>query len=152
VCPIPAFSAVGTRSTRRKWFPFIPPLTYDFLKILDPWNPFRVGCSQTFIIRDNNLTIEAGRRDLEAHIDRALEQAVERLAGRGFSEDREIHLMVSEIATHERRHWHYDRKGNAGGGRRVHPLDGHDEAGRGQHVKKRENGTTLREAAYPPVQ
>ena len=27
VCPLPAFSAAGTRSTRRKWFPFIPPLT-----------------------------------------------------------------------------------------------------------------------------
>jgi len=24
---VPAFSSIGTRSTRRKWFPFIPPLT-----------------------------------------------------------------------------------------------------------------------------
>jgi len=29
VCPVPAFSPIGTRSTRRKWFPFIPPLTRE---------------------------------------------------------------------------------------------------------------------------
>ena len=45
-------------------------VVYDFLKILDPRNPFRVGFSQTFILRDNNLTLGAGRQDLEAHIGR----------------------------------------------------------------------------------
>jgi hypothetical protein len=54
----------------------------------------------------------AGRRELESHIGWALVQAVNRIVGRGLAEDRKIDLIVSEIATHERRHWHSNRKGN----------------------------------------
>jgi hypothetical protein len=88
-------------------------VTYDFLKILDSRNPFRAGFSHTLVLRDNNLTRGASRQDLEEHINRARRQAVERLGEIGCAANRDVHLIVSEIATHERRHWHYDLGCNA---------------------------------------
>jgi hypothetical protein len=88
-------------------------VVYDFVKVLDARNPFRVVLSQTFVLRDNNLALQAGRKDLEEHMRRALGQAVDRLAAHGCAQDREVHLLISEIATHERRHWHYDQASSA---------------------------------------
>jgi hypothetical protein len=92
VCPVPAFSAIGTRSTRRKWFPFIPPLTnssgksnfFDALRVLqaigyglrvdeifngkpksgnsDVWEPIRGGSANAGLLK-----WDPGRQALVRH-------------------------------------------------------------------------------------
>ena len=78
--------------------------TYDFVKMLDARNPFTVGFSHTLILRDKNLS----REHLENRINSALQEAIRRLDGIGCADTRDVHLAVSEVATHDRRHWHYD--------------------------------------------
>lgn len=83
-------------------------VVYDFLKLLDPRTPFTAAFSQNIITRDNNLATRASRQDLEDHMNRALQEASNRLKPFGTATNRQLHFTVSEIATHERRHWHYD--------------------------------------------
>ena len=84
-------------------------VVYDFLKLIDRRNPIKVVFSHNIIIRENNLTMFARRQDLEDHINRALAEAIHRLDSIGYAVTRDVRLTVSEIATHERRHWHYDQ-------------------------------------------
>ena len=83
-------------------------VVYDFLKLLDPRNPFTDAFSHNIIIRECNLATGYRRDNLEAHFHRAFEEAIHRLDDLGTAEHRAVHFLVSEIATHERRHWHYD--------------------------------------------
>jgi hypothetical protein len=83
-------------------------VTYDFLKLIDRRNPFKVAFSHNLIIRENNLARGTSRQDLEDHINAALQEAIGRLKPIGCAETRDLRFMVSEIATHERAHWHYD--------------------------------------------
>lgn len=83
-------------------------VVYDFLKVLDPRTPFTTTFSHNFIIRANNLAGGYRRDNLERHITGALEEAVHRLDTLGIAAHRDVYLIISEIAMHERRHWHHD--------------------------------------------
>lgn len=83
-------------------------IVYDFLKLIDRRNPFKAAFSHNLIIRPNNLSTGSSWQDLEDHINGALRQAIDRLEGIGCADKRDVRLIVSEIASHERRHWHYD--------------------------------------------
>jgi hypothetical protein len=82
-------------------------IVYDFLKLIDPRNPFKVAFSHNLIVRDNRLSRGAGLQDLEEHINDALYHAIHRLDGVWCTEERDVRFVVSEIAGDGRRHWHY---------------------------------------------
>ena len=83
-------------------------VVYDFLKVLDPRTPFTTTFSHNLIIRENNLATGYRRDNLERHITGALDEAVHRLDTLGIAPHRDVYLIVSEIATNDRRHWHHD--------------------------------------------
>jgi hypothetical protein len=83
-------------------------VVYDFLKLLDPRNPFTAAFSHNLIIRERHLATGYRRDNLESHMNNALHEAVHRLDNLGIAINRDTQLIVSEVATHERRHWHYD--------------------------------------------
>jgi hypothetical protein len=86
-------------------------VTYDFVKLLDRRNPFRVGFAHVVILRDKNLATDGGRDHLEERMQAALVDAKRRLDIIGWDNKRDLRLIISEIATHERRHWTYDSAG-----------------------------------------
>lgn len=80
---------------------------YDFLKLIDCRNPFKVAFSHNLIIRDNRLSRGAGLHDLDEHINDALDHAIHRLDGVWCGRTRDLRFTVSEIACDGRRHWYY---------------------------------------------
>jgi len=85
-------------------------IVYDFLKLLDGKNPFTTSISFNMIFRQIRLVKGGDLRDLEEHMNDAIEEAYKRLGNGGFDDSREIHLIVTEIdKDNNRRHWHYDK-------------------------------------------
>jgi hypothetical protein len=82
---------------------------FDWLKLLDKANPFRVGISFNVIVRPNKLPQGGRLARLEARMNGAFDEAVARL--NQYAElcapTREFHCIIAEIdAQDARRHWH----------------------------------------------
>jgi hypothetical protein len=81
-------------------------MTYDFLKLLDRRNPFKMAISLNLILREHGLTHGAGLTDLENHMNSALQQATLRLKEQTCVERRKLLFVITEIAEdNTRRHW-----------------------------------------------
>ena len=82
---------------------------FDWLKLLDKANPFRVGISFNVIVRPNKLAQGGRLTRLEARMNGAFDEAVARLNQYAELCDstREFHCIIAEIdAQGARRHWH----------------------------------------------
>jgi len=88
-------------------------IVYDFLKLLDKKNPFKVSISLNIIFRHGQLVNGEYLTDLEKHIDDAFRKAVERLSEEEYDDSKELYLIIAEIdKDSNRRHWHYDKTNN----------------------------------------
>lgn len=56
-------------------------VAYDFIKLIDPRNPFHVCFSHNLIVRNNRLASGGRLANLEARIEDALYEAIHRLDG-----------------------------------------------------------------------
>ncbi len=85
-------------------------IVFDFLKLLDKKNPFKMSISYKMIIRESELVKGGALKDLEKHMDEAYQDAVNRLNNNGCDDSREVYLIVTEIdKNNSRRHWYYDK-------------------------------------------
>lgn len=85
-------------------------IVYDFLKLLDSQNPFKVSISFNIIFRERELVKGGYLEDLEAHMNKAYNEAVLRLNNNVCDVSRELYFIVTEIdKNNNRRHWYYDR-------------------------------------------
>lgn len=85
-------------------------IVYDFLKLLDIKNPFKLSISFNIISRERELVKGGYLRDLEKHMNDAYREAVIRLNNDICVDSRELYLIVTEIdKNNNKRHWHYDR-------------------------------------------
>lgn len=88
-------------------------IVYDFLKLLDKMNPFKVSISLNVIFREKRLVREGHLRNLVKHMNEAYKKAVRRLSTNICDDSRELYFIVTEIdKDNNRRHWHYVRKSN----------------------------------------
>jgi hypothetical protein len=85
-------------------------VVFDFLKVMDGKNPFKVGVSGNVILRKGGLSSGKWLERLEERVVGAYEEAVHRLGADVCAGSRELYLLVSEIGRDsERRHWHLER-------------------------------------------
>lgn len=85
-------------------------IVYDFLKLLDRKNPFKVSISFNIIFRERRLVKGRHLSDLEESMNRAYRETVSRLDNNMCDDSRELYLIVTEIDKDDnRRHWHCDR-------------------------------------------
>jgi len=85
-------------------------IVYDFLKLLDCNNPFKVSISFNIIFRKGKLPRGGRLANFEEHMNNAYREAIRRLNNDICDDSREIYFIVTEIDnTNERRHWHYDK-------------------------------------------
>ena len=87
-------------------------LVYDFLKLLDKKNPFKVSISLNIIFRQKRLVSEGHLSNLEERMNEAYREAIRRLNGDKCDDSRELYLIVTEIDRYNNRHWYYDKKSN----------------------------------------
>jgi hypothetical protein len=81
-------------------------MVYDFLKLLDGKNPFKMAISLNINFRRYSLVRGAGLTDLESHMNRALDEAVHRLKNGICIDERKLLFTITEIAKNNtRRHW-----------------------------------------------
>lgn len=86
-------------------------IVYDFLKLLDKKNPFKVSISFNVIFRKRKLVEDGYLRDLENHINAAYIEAINRLKYDVCDDSREKYFIVTEIdKDNQRQHWYYDRR------------------------------------------
>lgn len=86
-------------------------IVYDFLKLLDMKNPFKMSISFNIIFRQERLVEGKHLKNLERHMDEAFREAVKRLKGKVCGKSRELYFIVTEIdKANKRRHWHYARE------------------------------------------
>lgn len=81
---------------------------YDFVKLLDNRNPFKVGLSYTAVIRESEISTGGRLEAFTNAINQALLQAYGRLRSEYVS-DRQILFIISELGTGSNRHWHFDK-------------------------------------------
>lgn len=85
-------------------------IVYDFLKLLDKKNPFKVSISYNVIFRKDKLVKGGHLRDLKNHINAAYIEAINRLKYDICDDSREKYFIVTEIdKDNNRRHWYYNR-------------------------------------------
>lgn len=85
-------------------------IVYDFLKLLDPKNPFKTAISFNVILRHGRLVRGESLKNLEKHMNGAFSEAVERLKIKSIDFPRELYFVITEIAKdNSRRHWHCDQ-------------------------------------------
>lgn len=85
-------------------------IIYDFLKLLDPENPFKTAISLNVILRHGRLVRGESLRNLEKQMNSAFPEATERLKIKSIDVTRELYFVITEIAKdNSRRHWHYDQ-------------------------------------------
>lgn len=85
-------------------------IIYDFLKLLDPKNPFKTAISFNMILRNGRLVRGESLRNLEEHMNRAFSEAAERLRIKSIDISRELYFLITEIAKdNSRQHWHWDQ-------------------------------------------
>jgi len=88
-------------------------VVFDFLKLLDPANPFESVFSFNLILRDKGVATGGHKTNLEQSINDAYSEAHNRLNG-GASPSRQVFFIVAEIdPANERHFWHY--RGASGG-------------------------------------
>ena len=81
-------------------------IIYDFLKLLDRKNPFKMAISLNIIFRKHKLVRGARLTDLENHMNRALHEAIQRLKKGLCEDDRKLLFIITEIAKdNTRKHW-----------------------------------------------
>lgn len=81
-------------------------MVYDFLKLLDGKNPFKMAISLNIIFRKDGLVRGARLADLESHMNGALNEAVHRLKNGICIDGRKLLFIITEIARdNTRRHW-----------------------------------------------
>ena len=88
-------------------------IVYDFVKLLDKKNPFKVSISFNIIFRQRRLAKGEDLGNLENHMNDAFKEAVNRLKNEVCDDSREIYFIITEIdKCNNRRHWHYDTTSN----------------------------------------
>ncbi len=86
-------------------------IIFDFLKILDSKNPFKIGISYNLILRENGVVQKGNLEKLERKMNESIEIAKKRLRGDVSDKSREIYLMITELDKYNnRRNWVFDRK------------------------------------------
>jgi hypothetical protein len=84
-------------------------ITYDFLKLLDKRNPFKISISFNVIFRHLRLVKDRSLRNLEERMNEAFRDAVKRLKS-SIDTSREIYFLIAEVdETDNRRFWHYNK-------------------------------------------
>jgi len=85
-------------------------VVFDFLKLLDKKNPFKVGISLNIIFREKSLVKGGFLIDLENHINEAYCEAIRRLNSYICEDSRELYFFVTEIDNkNNRRHWYFEK-------------------------------------------
>lgn len=85
-------------------------IVYDFLKLMDRKNSFKMAISYNVIFREKNLVKGGYLEKLKERMNNAVREAVNRLNNNAYDNSRELYFIVTEIdKDNNRRHWHYDR-------------------------------------------
>jgi len=85
-------------------------IVYDFVKLLDKKNPFKIAISFNMIFRKNGLVRGKYLTDFEEHMNEALGEARGRLSER-WDKSKEAYLIIAEVDNNDRRRfWSYDRE------------------------------------------
>lgn len=88
-------------------------IIFDFLKLLDKKNPFKLSISFNIIFRKRELVKGSYLRNLEKHMNDAYREAVIRLNNDICDDSRQFYFIVTEIdKNNNKRHWHYDITNN----------------------------------------
>ncbi len=82
-------------------------VVYDFIKLMDARNPFKVGLSYNAIMRRKEISKGADLKKLTDRIDQALASAHLRL-GNCRSTERRLLFIISELGVSSSRHWYFD--------------------------------------------
>jgi len=85
-------------------------IIFDFIKLLDNRNPFRLVFSLNLILREKGLVRGGNLGRLEKRMNEAFDEATRRLGDKVRDNLREVYFLVTEIASdNNRRHWYYDK-------------------------------------------
>ncbi len=86
-------------------------ITYDFVKLLDKNNPFRISISFNIIFRKNQLVNNNWLLNLKKAMNNSYLEAMNRLENNICDNNRSIFFIISEIdKTNERHHWYYSKQ------------------------------------------
>ena len=81
-------------------------MIYDFLKLLDRKNPFKLAISFNLLLRKHRLTRGARLTNLENHMNSTLQEATSRLKDQICDQRRKLLFIITEIAEdNTSRHW-----------------------------------------------
>jgi len=84
-------------------------IVYDFIKLMDTDNPFKLGVSYNAILREKEIVSKKRLDELQNRIENTVKKAKKRLNG-NIDPNRKLYFLISEISREERRHWLYDQK------------------------------------------
>ncbi len=82
---------------------------FNFLKLMDDRNPFKVSLSYTTISRKKNVSRGNDHSELVREMNEALTEARTRLEGKGYQiSGRQLLFVISELGLDKIRYWSFD--------------------------------------------